>query len=434
MKKLVSLLLCVLLVATFMSGCTKPETPDTPTNTAGGNTDPQQKDVTLTLWSIATESDAFNHAYTQAIADFESANPGVKIKHETFENESYKTKIKTAVSGNTLPDLFYSWGGGFSQPFVESGKVLELDSYYGAYKSELSEAALTYTTYDGKIYGSTYTTPVSALFYNKKIFDDNGVKAPTTFDELVQVCQTLKSKGITPIGISAKDTWVLAMTHDAMTLKSAGAEKVKATLTKQAGSNYDDADFLASAKAFMKLKEIGAFYEGAAAVSNDEASAMFYAGQVAMYTTGSWMAGSIQTDPENPEDFDVVPFPTLSDKAKLTDFMGGAVDTIMVSKSTSDADLAAKAAFELTKSISKYSYLDGAGLAVWKKDYDDSKVNTMTKKLADFASNATSFTLWFDTTMIAEDAGEYLKLLQEMYMGNKTPEDFVKGMDKNLKE
>ncbi len=416
-KRLLGTLLSVVMITSLMSGCKQ---------------EASMTETTLTLWSIATESDAFSNAYSKAIKDFEKANPGVKIVHETFENEAYKTKIKTAVSGNNLPDLFFTWGGGFSKPFVESGKVLAIDKYYtGEYKEQLSEAALTYSTYNGKIYGSTYTTPVSALFYNKKIFEENGLKAPTTFDELVQTCDKLIQKGITPIGISAKDTWVLAMTHDAMTLKSAGPEKVKSALTK-AGQSYDDPDFLESAKKFKQLVEMGAFYKGATGLTNDEASALFYSGKVAMYTTGSWMAGSIQTDAANPSDFDVVPFPLLGANAKATDFMGGAVDSIMVSASTKNPDLAGKAAFELTRSISKYSYLDGAGLAVWKKDYDDSDVNPLTKKLADFAANATSFTLWFDTTMEAEDAGEYLTLLQEMYVGKITPEGFVSSMKKNL--
>ncbi|GAE90263.1 ABC transporter substrate-binding protein [Acetivibrio straminisolvens] len=192
LKRLLGTLLSVVIITSFMSGCRQETSKD---------------QIVLTLWSIATESDAFSNAYAKAIKDFEDANPGVKIVHETFENEAYKTKIKTAVTGNKLPDLFFTWGGGFSKPFVESGKVLAIDKYYtDEYKEQLSEAALTYTTYNGKIYGSTYTTPISALFYNKKIFDENGLKAPTTFDELVQVCDKLIQKGITPIGISAKDT------------------------------------------------------------------------------------------------------------------------------------------------------------------------------------------------------------------------------------
>lgn len=402
----------------------------------GGDSAKSEKNVgdekTLTVWSIATESDAFHPAYTKAIEDFEKSHPGVKIKFETFENESYKTKIKSAVAANELPDVFFTWAGGFSKSFVESGKVLELDSYYEKYKEDLPETSVANTTYNGKLYGSVIATPVSMMFYNKKIFEENKVEVPTTWEEWKAVCETLKQNGVTPIGVSAKDTWVLAMTHDAMALKSAGADKLQKALLKE-GQPYNDSDFLYAAEKLQELIDMGAFSNSAIGLSNDEASADFYAGKAAMYITGSWMAGSIQTDAENPDDFGVTPIPVLNGtNAKITDFMGGAADTLMASASSKNPDLAAEAVFELTKSISKYAYLDGAGIPAWKIDYDDSSVNPLTKEVAEYASNATSFTLWFDTLMEAEDAGEYLALLQELYVGNLTPKQFVEAMAEQL--
>lgn len=386
----------------------------------------------LTLWSIATESDAFHDAYLQAIAEFEEANPGVTIKMETFENESYKIKIKSAVAANDLPDIFFTWGGGFSSAFVESGKVLPLDDYYQPYAEGISKAALGNVIYDGKLYGVSYVTPVSVIFYNRKMFDERGLTAPKTFEELVTVCKAFLDDGITPIGVSVKDTWVLAMTHDALTLKSAGPEKVAAALKKQ-GQSYNDPDFIAASKDLMELVDMGAFVESATGISNDEASQLFYNGTVAMYITGSWMAGSIQTDPENPEDFDVAPIPVInSDNAKITDFMGGAADTLMVASSTKYPDIAAKAAFEISRAVSKYAFLSGAGIPAWTVDYDASNVNPLTQKVAEYAKNATSFTLWFDTLMDAEDAGEYLSLLQELYVKNITPEEFAELMAEQL--
>lgn len=437
-KKILSLLLCIMMAASLAVGCgakqENTQTNETNTETSNSSTsNGSTEEITLTLWSIATESDAFHPAYTKAIADFEAANPGVKIVYETFENQSYKTKIKSAVAANELPDIFYTWGGGFSKPFVESGKVLPLDDYFGAYQDELPEVALTNVRFDGKLYGATYTTPLSAVFYNKKIFEENGLQVPTNWDEFIAVCKTLKEKGITPIGISAKDTWVIAMTHDNLVLKSAGPEKVAAALTKS-GQTYNDPDFIAASAKLRELIDLGVYPEGAAGLSNDEASAMFYNGDVAMFITGSWMAGSLQTDPENPEDFDVFQFPAVGGNGKATDFMGGATDSFMVNASTPHKDIAAKAAFELAKSISKYAYLDGAGIAAWKIDYDDSSVNPITKKIANFASEATSFTIWYDTLMEAEDAGEYLALLQELYMGNISPEEFAEAMANQLEQ
>ena len=389
--------------------------------------------ITLTMWSIATESDSFNPAYTKAIADYEAAHPNVTIVHETFENESYKTKIKSAVAANELPDIFYTWGGGFSKSFVESGKVYAIDDYYtDEYKAQLSTAALGNATYDGKLYGVTYTTPISLLYYNKAMFDKLGLSAPTTFDELKAVCQKFLDNGITPFGISVKDTWVTAMCHDALTLKSVGPTALKDVLTK-AGGSYDSADFLNADTKFMELVDMGAFIDGATGLSNDEASAMFYDGTVPMYITGSWMGGSIMTDAANPGDFDVAPIPVLnSATAKITDFMGGAADTLMVAESSPNKEAAAQAVFELSKSISKYAYLSGSGIPAWKVDYDDSTVNAITAKEAELAGNATSFTLWFDTLMEADDAGEYLANLQELYVGNMTPKEFDEAMAAQL--
>jgi len=428
-KRLISVLLSLTMAAGLLAGCGYSGGP----GDGGADSDGSSGEETvLTVWSISTESDAFHPAYLRAIEEFEESHPGVKIQFETFENESYKTKIKSAVAANELPDVFFTWGGGFSKLFVESGKVLDLDSYYGDYSDALPETVLNNATYDGKLYGSVFTTPVSVIFYNKVMFEAQGLEVPTTWDEWKNVCQTFLDAGITPIGTSVKDTWVLAMTHDAMVLKSAGPEKLQSTLLRESGS-YEDADFLNAVEKLKELADMGAFSESADGLTNDEASADFYAGNVAMYTTGSWMAGSIQRDAENPEDFGVMPVPVLNeDNARITDFMGGPSDTLMASASSANPDLAAAAVFELTKAISQYSYLDGAGIPAWKIDYDDSSVNALTKEVADYAANATSFTLWYDILMEAEDASEYLALLQELYMGYITPEEFTKAMAKRL--
>ncbi|GHU63818.1 sugar ABC transporter substrate-binding protein [Clostridia bacterium] len=422
MKKIISIIALITFMSTLVSCASTTET------VSNGDT------KILTVWSIATESDSFNHAYQQAIADFEEANPGVKIRYESFENQSYKTKLKTAIAGNDLPDIFYTWGGGFSADFVSANKVLALDEYYADYEENLPKAVLNNATYEEKIYGVPYTTPVSLLFFNKVMFEEIGLNPPTTFDELLAVCKEFKEAGITPIGISAKDTWVLAMTHDALALKAVGAEKLQDTLTKQEGMSYDDPDFITAAEKFRELVELGAYPSGASALSSDEASAQFYGEQIPMFLTGSFLGGAIQreTEEENRAHFSAVPVPVFSNHAKATDFMGGAIDTLMVSATTSEPDLAAKAAFEIARGISKYSYLDGAGTPAWKKDYDDSSVDPLSKKIADYVSEATSFTLWFDTLLSGDDATEYLQLLQELYSDNITAKEFVANMAKKL--
>lgn len=437
MKKVIVLLLAVLMIIPFAACGAPQDTPADPgTSKAPVTEDTPEtppEEVTLTLWTIATESDSYHEPYNKAIAEFEANHPGVKIVHETFENESYKPKIKSAVAANELPDIFFTWGGGFSADFVASGRILSVDEVYEQYKDELPEAMLGNLTWDDKKYGSVYTMNVSMLFYNKKMFADAGVQPPKSYDELKAVCQAFIDKGITPFGISAKDIWNLAMAHDALTLKSAGAGAVKSVLLKDGAVSYNSPAFLDASKKWVDLVKMGAYSDSAIGLTNDEACATFYAGQVPMYIMGSWMPGSILTDAPDPENFSAVPVPLInSGNAALTDFMGGPSDSLMVSASTKYPELAAQAMFEISRGVSHYGYLGGSGLPAWKIDYDDSSVNPITREVAGYVAGATSFTLWFDTLLTAEDANVYLDNLQHMYLGDVSPEDFVKNMAAQL--
>lgn len=419
MKKVIALLLAALM-ATAAVSCSAQETPS-----------PGQ--ITLTLWSIATESDNYHQPYLKAIADFEAAHPGIKIDFETFENESYKTKLRSAVAANELPDIFFTWGGGFPQPFVEAGRVLCVDEAYQNYKDALPELMLTNLTFDGKKYGSVYTMNVSMLFYNKNMFEQYDLEPPATFEELKAICQKFIDNGLTPFGISARDIWNLAMIHDQLTLKTAGAAAVRSVLTEDGALGYDSPDFLAASSHFAELVKMGAFSEDAVMLANDEATQTFYDGKVPMYITGSWMVSDFYLKSQTPDAFDCVPVPVVNNvNAAATDFMGGPSDSLMVSASSRYPEEAAMAMFEISRNISKYAYLSGSGIAAWNVDYDADAVKPLTQKIAGLVQNATSFTLWFDTLMQAEDAGVYLDNLQQLYLDDITPQQFVEAMAAQL--
>ena len=119
MKKLLAVLLTALMLLSLVSAFA-------------------EEQITLQLWSIATESDSSHQAYVDAIAAFEADHPNIKIEHNATENEAYKTKIKAAMSsGEDLPDLFFTWGMGFLGEFVNAGRVVCLDDSYPAYEAEL---------------------------------------------------------------------------------------------------------------------------------------------------------------------------------------------------------------------------------------------------------------------------------------------------------
>ena len=102
MKKILALILALCLVLSLCA-CAK--------QSGSGNKDGKK---TLTMWCIATESDANRPAYEKAAEEFKANHPDVDFQWEAFENESYKTKIKAAMSDpESLPDIFFTWAGAF---------------------------------------------------------------------------------------------------------------------------------------------------------------------------------------------------------------------------------------------------------------------------------------------------------------------------------
>lgn len=410
------MILCILLLCFIVTGCT---------STVLHFDDQKGDEIVLTMWSIATVSDAFHTSYLRAIEEFEAANPGVRINLETFDNESYKTKITLAVASNELPDIFYSWGGGFSRPFVSSGKVMNLTSFYEDFEDELPRRVMGNVTFGGQIFGSVINSPISMLFYNQRIFQENHIPVPTNWEEWIIACEMLLELGITPMSISAQDSWVIAMLHDALTLKSAGPIRLQSVLSKDGINSYQSEQFRASARMLQDLVEMDAFPTYAALMSNDEAVTYFLQGYAGMMVTGSWMASSIWTDAVNPDDFAVIPVPGRDEKIRSDDFMGGTSDILMVSASTQHPEIAGRAVFELSRSISRYAYLEGAAVPTWRVDYNDEQVNPLARIITEYVNNANSFTLWFNTFLEARDAEAYLSYLQSLFNGEITAENFV---------
>ena len=61
-------------------------------------------------------------------------------------------------------------------------------------------------TVDGKIYAVPYSIIYNTIIYNKNVFAQYNLEIPETFDEFLDVCQTLKDNGVTPIALK-NDSW-----------------------------------------------------------------------------------------------------------------------------------------------------------------------------------------------------------------------------------
>ncbi|MDR3091092.1 MAG: extracellular solute-binding protein [Clostridiales bacterium] len=427
--KLSSLTLCAALLLTGCGGGGASAGSGSGNQTASGAGGKK----TLTFWHIWGSGDSNSTAVAKVIADYETLHPDVKIEVQTFENDAYKTTIRTNVSGDTAPDIYSAWGGGFSKPFVDAGKVLKLDDYLtNEDRDKLVSGALKNFTYDGGVYGLTFGMSCSGLFCNSELFEKYGVPLPKTWEELISAIDTFKASGVIPISTSIKERWVIGMLFEAIALKEAGADQMYATLTKNGGS-FSDPAYLDAAKKLMQLEEMGAFNSDAAAISRDEAEVPVKQGQAAMYYMGSWASGSVDAeDSVDAGKFKFIPFPTISGAKGLpTEFNGGGADGILVNAATADPALAADFVKYFTENLSREDYQAGNYLPTYKDaQVDESKISPTTLDIVDATKDASDFVLWWDTLLEGSDVTTYQDALDLMIQKQLTPEQFVEELKK----
>ena len=236
-----------------------------------------------------------------AVDRFNKANPDIRIAGTAFQNDAYKTKIKTAIGAGQAPTIIWGWGGGGLRSYVQAGQVEDLTSWFAqnpAVKNRLFPSSFGAATIDGKIYAMPCETvqPI-VLYYNKKVFDKVGVQPPQSWGELMALVPKFNAKGIAPISLGGQSRWTNMMWLEFLFDRIGGAEVFQAIFDgeKNGWSNPAAIDALTKAQDLVKAK---GFIKGFSSITADSNAdqALLYTGKTAMMLHGSWTYQSMKTD------------------------------------------------------------------------------------------------------------------------------------------
>ncbi len=160
MKKLLALILA-LTMAVSLSACVVEQVGD---------------DVELTLWTYPIGGWGTQATVDALIADFEAANPGIKVKVEYLTYQDGDDKVNTAIEGNQAPDLIMEGPERLVANWGAKGLMVDLSDLIDATdKSEINSAALAacYTA-DGKCYEYPLVMTAHCMAINKTVFEAAG--------------------------------------------------------------------------------------------------------------------------------------------------------------------------------------------------------------------------------------------------------------------
>ena len=92
--------------------------------------------------------------------------------------------------------------------FIRLNDLIENDPDWGVIPGSYKTI---YDPADGGIYGVAFSGYFEFVYYNQRLFDENGLEYPKTWDELLNVVDTFVAAGIIPFATAGKDAWPISI-------------------------------------------------------------------------------------------------------------------------------------------------------------------------------------------------------------------------------
>lgn len=424
MKKAFGVVLSTALAAAMIAGCGQSGN----TETQGGVSDSGQSDsgkvstVTMTGWY--TED---NMAPVLEKLD-EMLDGKYKVEYTYINLDEYNNVLSTQLAAGEGPDILTD-GTNFPAR-IKAGNLKDIT---GSERLEgLNEAGMTLcTSEDGKVYGIPSYGWFSGLWYNKDIFEENGItELPQTFDELVALCDKLAENGVQPLGFGLAD-------GDQGMHSMMGYIENTYYETSEEGKSFDE-DFSYGKKKmdgtlnqyieqWKVLIDKGYITPEMVGISNEQALSDFIAGKTAMFNAGPWYYANFKEANMN-----VGMMPHLGTDPEVQYLLGGPAASFGINVNAKNAEgaeavLDALASVEVQQAFAdanegSFSYKEGVKVDM-PEEYDT------VKPILDAGNVACSWERWGVNMPAQTLVDETLAQLQGLVTGDLTVDDFVKALD-----
>lgn len=302
-RRFLALILSLVMVLFVFAGCGKEAEPisasDTPKAsqeaTASPESESPKEPVTLKVW----ESDGPEKEFIEEMAAaYMKENPHVTIIVEPVSNVDAVQRLQLDGPAGVGADIFAAPHDKLGE-MITSGIILE-NAYADQVKEAMVDAAITATSYEGKLYGYPIGVETYALFYNKKLVSN----PPETWDDVKEFCKQFNDKSQGKYGI----VWDVDDPYFSyMFLSGYGANLFGPEGTDKSQHMINSEEAIKGMEYFQNFRK-ECLNVDAADLTGDFMNAGFQNGTIAMVITGPWSIASYR---EAGVDFGVTTLPKL---------------------------------------------------------------------------------------------------------------------------
>jgi raffinose/stachyose/melibiose transport system substrate-binding protein len=223
------------------------------------------------------------------LTEYKKVKPNVDIAFRPTNPPDYNATLRLQLESGTGPDLMYARSYATGRELFTAGYFGDCSDIPGVKQNFTASNSAPWQMPDGRFFAVPFAAVSHAVYYNKTIFNKEGLSVPQTWEDFLALCQTLASKGYTPLANGLGDEWDILEVYFLGMLPNfiGGApERVKyETGEKKLNDDAFTAAFQAMADSAKYLPK------GFESVTYNDSQALFNTQQAVMFMDGSWTAG-----------------------------------------------------------------------------------------------------------------------------------------------
>ena len=352
-------------------------------------------------------------------------------------------KVQTLASTNALPVMFSTAGTpSDGVKLADANKLVNFETAFkelGVSNDILPGAkSVIEQLYGGKTNKFDFLPfqyNIEGIWYNKQIFQKEGLSEPKTWDELVADAAKLKADGIQPFSASGQQGWPITRLIGDYIFRDLGSDALKKVADGKA--KLTDAEYVKAAQEVADLGAKGYFGADVASLDYDGATNQFLTGKSAMMYMGSWLLGNISDSKQDvigADNIGFMPFPAVSGgKGSIDEYPANVGLPATFGASTYSKDNNTGKWLKCIAANYGSAALKQGQITGFKVNDTVSGLNAPTQKVQDtLDTNKAASVLWFEALFNAKASSDSNTNAALLVTGQMTAEKFMQTIQSDL--
>jgi len=388
----------------------------------------KKEHITLT-YLCANEN--FPDNFKEFLVDYE-AKFGNKVDVQLFPATEYDKMIRTKMMSGQNFDLYRT--DGIDAAENQWPKDWPVDLSDREWVSRLTPAAKKIISWsDGRITGIPILNNTGlGMMYNKDIFEKVGItELPKSWNEFLDDCEKIKQAGITPVNIQVANGSEFGATHlmhqlfsNVYITRGDGVKDLLEQLNTHKVKYSEVPEFVQSLKQIVELRDKGYINEDFISTTYEMSQDKFGKGEVAMHPCGDFI---LQPMLAKYPDLNIGFFPTPFEVTQgvIASCAGNGLS--VSSKAKYKEEALELVDYFASKEVQEKYMEKSPGMGVFSDvKSNDNAISADMTKYANMGFVAPEVALHF----LAWPEMDARKIIQELLLGTKTPEQMLEEIDK----